>query len=85
MCLSICFATNFLLYFIFHLHVFQDNESDIDTEIPVRKKPGPKPKNTQIVTAPRGRPPKDGIPLKKRLHNLAKYLLDFTVCTITYI
>lgn len=45
-----------------------------------RKKPGPKPKNPLAQSTPgRGRPPKEVIPLKKRLHALAKYLLDYTV------
>lgn len=33
----------------------------------------------------RGRPPKDFVPMKKRLHSLAKYMLDFTVRNITYL
>ncbi|XP_056638138.1 protein polybromo-1 isoform X1 [Diorhabda sublineata] len=46
----------------------------------IRRKPGPKPKNNPLGTyAPtRGRPPKDSTILKKRLHLIAKYMLDYT-------
>ncbi|XP_064212434.1 protein polybromo-1 isoform X5 [Tribolium castaneum] len=58
----------------------KDTDSEADSEVVVRKKPGPKPKNTQSSgsTPQRGRPPRDPIPLKKRLHALAKYMLDYT-------
>lgn len=60
--------------------LIQDTDSEQDAEVVVRRKPGPKPKNpTSVGANPRGRPPKDAIPLKKRLHALAKYLLDYTV------
>ncbi|CAH1167174.1 unnamed protein product [Phyllotreta striolata] len=42
----------------------------------IRRKPGPKPKYTSPM--PRGRPPKDPALVKKRLHMLAKYMLDYT-------
>ncbi|XP_074033562.1 protein polybromo isoform X4 [Leptinotarsa decemlineata] len=50
------------------------------TEEPVRRKPGPKPKNPTPGphTPSRGRPPKDSMSLKKKLHTLAKYMLDYT-------
>ncbi|KAG5885887.1 hypothetical protein JTB14_019148 [Gonioctena quinquepunctata] len=46
----------------------------------VRRKPGPKPKNPTpgSQTPSRGRPSKDSMSLKKRLHTLAKYMLDYT-------
>ncbi|KAL1506167.1 hypothetical protein ABEB36_005579 [Hypothenemus hampei] len=51
---------------------------NIDYDIP-KKKTGPKPKNLSPMGTPmRGRPPKDVVPMKKRLHSLAKYMLDFT-------
>ncbi|KAJ8985335.1 hypothetical protein NQ317_008366 [Molorchus minor] len=57
----------------------KDGDNDIEPT-PTKKKPGPKPKNpTSGHTPTRGRPPKDSIPLKKRLHALAKYMLDYTV------
>jgi protein polybromo-1 len=58
----------------------KDTDSEVDSEVVVRKKPGPKPKNPQLIgnTPQRGRPPRDPIPLKKRLHALAKYMLDYT-------
>ncbi|CAH0559025.1 unnamed protein product [Brassicogethes aeneus] len=60
------------------LDIDQGSDSDIEI-IPVRKKPGPKPKNPLNFNSPgRGRPPKDSIPLKKRLHTLAKYMLEYT-------
>lgn len=60
---------------------FQDTEN-----VAVRKKPGPKPKKLLPGYFPqRGRPPKDSIPLKKRLHSLTKYMLDFTVSIPTLI
>ncbi|XP_066252584.1 protein polybromo-1 isoform X2 [Euwallacea similis] len=44
-----------------------------------KKKMGSKPKNLSPMGVPmRGRPPKDIVPMKKRLHSLAKYMLDFT-------
>ncbi|XP_076258471.1 protein polybromo isoform X4 [Rhynchophorus ferrugineus] len=53
--------------------------SDVDSDMPVKKKTGPKPKNVSPLGTPlRGRPPKDFVPLKKRLHALSKYMLDFT-------
>ncbi|XP_018567021.1 protein polybromo-1 isoform X3 [Anoplophora glabripennis] len=61
--------------------LFQDTDNDVDVEpMSARRKPGPKPKNSTPgnTTPSRGRPPKDSIPLKKRLHALAKYLLDYT-------
>ncbi|KAJ8965410.1 hypothetical protein NQ314_004162 [Rhamnusium bicolor] len=59
---------------------FQDGDNDVDLEpVVIRKKPGPKPKNSIPGHTPtRGRPPKDSIPLKKRLHALAKYVFDYT-------
>ncbi|KAK9878876.1 hypothetical protein WA026_003705 [Henosepilachna vigintioctopunctata] len=58
---------------------YKDTDSEMEGEEKVRKKPGPKPKNpTTVVTPSRGRLSKDNIPLKKRLHALAKHLLDFT-------
>ncbi|KAF5301597.1 hypothetical protein FQR65_LT08902 [Abscondita terminalis] len=61
------------------LDIDQDTDSDADGEEKVqRKKPGPKPKNSITGLPPaRGRPPKDQIPLKKRLHSLAKFMLDY--------
>lgn len=52
----------------------------MDAESTPRRKPGAKSKNTpgSVGTPGRGRPPKDLVPLKKRLHALAKYLLDYT-------
>lgn len=59
---------------------YQDTDSEQDSEIIVRRRPGPKPKNPVGVTTPgRGRPAKEVIPLKRRLHALAKLLLDYTV------
>nr|QYV43163.1 polybromo [Colaphellus bowringi] len=45
-----------------------------------RRKPGPKPKNPKPggETPSRGRPSKDSVSLKKILHTLAKYMLDYT-------
>ncbi|XP_019875742.2 protein polybromo-1 isoform X3 [Aethina tumida] len=63
------------------LDIDQGSDSDLEDKIivPVRKKPGPKPKNSFNPNSPgRGRPPKDSIPLKKRLHALGKYMLEFT-------
>ncbi|KAL3278904.1 hypothetical protein HHI36_016424 [Cryptolaemus montrouzieri] len=61
------------------LDINQDTDSEVEGEEKVRKKPGPKPKNPPLVVTPtRGRLPKDTIPLKKRLHALSKYLLDYT-------
>lgn len=43
-----------------------------------RKRPGPKPKNPLGSTGTPGRGrPKEIVPLKKRLHTIAKYLLDY--------
>jgi protein polybromo-1 len=63
-----------------YIFLLQDTDSEVDSEVVVRKKPGPKPKNPQLIgnTPQRGRPPRDPIPLKKRLHALAKYMLDYT-------
>ncbi|KAF5282989.1 hypothetical protein FQA39_LY04860 [Lamprigera yunnana] len=63
------------------LDIDQDTDSDLDGEEKIsRKKPGPKPRNPLTGLSPvRGRPPKDPIPLKKRLHTLAKFMLDY-VC-----
>ena len=70
-----------------YIFTLQDTDSEVDSEVVVRKKPGPKPKNTQLSgnTPQRGRPPKDPIPLKKRLHALAKYMLDYAVRSPQYI
>ncbi|KAJ8910036.1 hypothetical protein NQ315_015241 [Exocentrus adspersus] len=58
----------------------EELDNDIDNELASsRKRSGPKSKNpTPGSTPTRGRPPKDSIPLKKRLHALAKYMLDYT-------
>lgn len=47
----------------------------------LRRRSGTKGKNTPpVVSTPqRGRPARDAVPLKKRLHALAKYMLDFAV------
>lgn len=46
-----------------------------------RKRAGAKAKNTPVVinTPQRGRPVRDAVPLKKRLHALTKYMLDYSV------
>lgn len=69
-----------------HLNILiQDTDSEQDAEVVVRRKPGPKPKNpTSVGSNTRGRPPKDVIPLKKRLHALAKYLLDYAVSKVFF-
>lgn len=52
----------------------------MDEDSSARKKSGQKPKNLSPMGTPmRGRPPKDFVPMKKRLFTLAKYMLDFTV------
>ncbi|XP_050303913.1 protein polybromo-1 isoform X2 [Anthonomus grandis grandis] len=44
-----------------------------------KKKVGTKPKNLSPMGLPmRGRPPKEIVPMKRRLYTLAKYMLDFT-------
>lgn len=50
------------------------------SEIVTRKRSGPRPKSAQGTagTPGRGRPKEVVVPLKKRLHALAKYLLDYT-------
>ncbi|CAH1119196.1 unnamed protein product [Phaedon cochleariae] len=54
--------------------LFTENSNDT----PAKRKPGPKPKNATPGQTPlRGRPPKDYVPLKQKLHNLAKYMLDY--------
>lgn len=59
--------------------MLQDTDSEMDAEVTPRRRPGPKPKTPGSVGTPgRGRPPKEVVPLKKRLHALAKYLLDYT-------
>ncbi|XP_030752668.1 protein polybromo-1 isoform X2 [Sitophilus oryzae] len=56
-----------------------DQNSDVDLDTPSKKKAGSKVKNVSPLGTPlRGRPPKDFVPLKRRLHALAKYMLDFT-------
>ncbi|ENN78044.1 hypothetical protein HUJ04_006145 [Dendroctonus ponderosae] len=51
----------------------------MDEDSSARKKSGQKPKNLSPMGTPmRGRPPKDFVPMKKRLFTLAKYMLDFT-------
>ncbi|VEN56897.1 unnamed protein product [Callosobruchus maculatus] len=60
------------------LDIDQELVSGATVEV-VRRKPGPKPKSSNISPehrAPRGRPPK--LPLKQRLTILAKYMLDYT-------
>ncbi|CAG9839830.1 unnamed protein product [Diabrotica balteata] len=50
-----------------------------ENEIVARRKPGPKPKHLLFGYTPqRGRPPKDSTILKKKLHMLAKFMLDYT-------
>ncbi|KAK9745833.1 BAH domain [Popillia japonica] len=64
------------------LDIDQDTDSDAESEdskILLKRKPGPKPKNTIGCSPGRpGRPSKDTLPLKKRLHTFSKYLLDYT-------
>ncbi|XP_031335236.1 protein polybromo-1 isoform X3 [Photinus pyralis] len=57
----------------------KDTDSDADNEDKVRRKPGVKSKLLMGISPGRGRPPKDSVPLKRRLHNLAKFMLDY-VC-----
>ncbi|XP_031333864.1 uncharacterized protein LOC116163874 [Photinus pyralis] len=61
------------------LDIDQDTDSDADNEDKVRRKPGVKSKLLMGISPGRGRPPKDSVPLKRRLHNLAKFMLDY-VC-----
>ncbi|XP_045461184.1 protein polybromo-1 isoform X2 [Harmonia axyridis] len=57
----------------------KDTDSEIESEEKTRRKPGPKPKNPPpVITPTRGRLPKDTLPLKKKLHAIAKHLLDFS-------
>ncbi|XP_060527189.1 protein polybromo-1 isoform X2 [Cylas formicarius] len=52
--------------------------SDADSDSPLKRKPC-KLKNVSPMGTPlRGRPPKDFVPLKKRLFALCKYMLDYT-------
>ncbi|XP_025829015.1 protein polybromo-1 isoform X3 [Agrilus planipennis] len=62
------------------LVLFQDTDSELDNEEKNRKRPGARSKTPQTGsgTLTRGRPPKDPIPLKKKLHAIAKHLLDYT-------
>ncbi|XP_072395863.1 protein polybromo-1 isoform X2 [Diabrotica undecimpunctata] len=50
-----------------------------ENEAVARRKPGPKPRHLLFGYTPqRGRPPKDSTILKKKLHMLAKFMLDYT-------
>ncbi|KAL3277952.1 hypothetical protein HHI36_013292 [Cryptolaemus montrouzieri] len=54
-------------------------DGEMEVEEPVRKKPGPKPKNQQLVSTPaRGKFVNNTFQLKNRLYALAKYLVDYT-------
>ncbi|XP_022920699.1 protein polybromo-1 isoform X3 [Onthophagus taurus] len=60
------------------LEVDQDTDSDAEEHL-IRRRPLLKPKTPMGYSPGRvGRPPKDSIPLKRKLHAIAKYLLDYT-------
>ncbi|XP_017786877.1 PREDICTED: protein polybromo-1 [Nicrophorus vespilloides] len=55
-----------------------DLDQDTDNEETDNRKKGGIKVKTPSTPAPRGRPAKDVIPLKRRLHSLAKFLLDYS-------
>lgn len=66
------------MWFTFKLTLLQTLDDSEETA--ASKKSSNKPKHISPTGVPvRGRPPKDIMPMKKRLYALAKYMLDFTV------